>query len=148
MKIDISPNVHRALSLQSSLSSRSMRDIADEAISAVIDSRIWDLMGEGEKPQMGKSTSPRVPVVAKVQSKKSTIDKEEIIENAKSYILERLEGGEEPLASEVAAHLGMDARALGPIMKSAGLQAKGTTRKGKAMRIYTLDMIDACRASR
>lgn len=137
MKIDISPEVHRAISIQASIDGTTIKALADAAISAAIDSEVWELV------RKGKSTSSNTPK-REIQPEAKTPESDPFTE-AKRYILHQLEAGQEPTVAEVAAHVGMESRPLGVMMSKAGLQARLTGTGNRKKRRYTLDQIEGFR---
>lgn len=155
MKLDISPEVHRALAIQATLNGTTSKALADEILSEAIDSEVWELVRKGERANVPKEKSTfsisksksKSPEVRENYIIESNTDQKEIVAKAKKYILAELEKGNEPTVAEVAEHVGMESRPLGVMMKAAGIEAKNTTRKGKGGRRYTLDMIEDFSAS-
>lgn len=131
MKLDISPEVHRALAVVAAMHGVTMKSLADSILSDAIDSEVWELVRRGKCEKVQKEKSPLIPS-----------DNTEVVEKAKRYILAELENGREPSAQEVAEAVGLNARPLGVLMRAEGIEARNTTRKGKAGRRYTLEMIE------
>lgn len=90
-----------------------------------------------EAPLGAPSEHLRAPADSTSEAPQSTDDVLEALKAIKSH----LDQGQEPTADEIAQEVGMDKRPLGRLMKSAGVQAKNTTRGGVTARYYTLDLL-------
>jgi hypothetical protein len=60
MKIDISPDVHKALSIMANLQGRTIKDLADEILSSAIGCEVWDLVQKYEGVKVPKAKSANV----------------------------------------------------------------------------------------
>jgi hypothetical protein len=88
MKIDVSPEVHQALSIQAALKGTTSKALADEILFSAIGSDVWELVRKTKSTSVHKSKPPEVRKTIKAESNN---DQKDIVAKAKKYILAELE---------------------------------------------------------
>jgi len=160
-RIEVSPEHHKALSLQAAKAGLRLKDYVAPYLDQIIDPETKDfgaIKSEGPKvlesppppkdlkvpksedPKVLKSPSPaKDPKVLKSEDSK-VLKSEDPVTLAKRFILAEMEAGREPTAAEVAEAVGMESRPLGRLMGAEGLQAKLTGSGNNKVRRYTFDL--------
>ena len=132
-RIEVSPEHHKALSIQAAKAGMRLKDYVSPFLDQII---------EPETKDFGtiKSESPKVQEPPPPPKDPEVLKSEDPLILAKHFILSEMDAGREPTVKEVATKVGITSRHLGRLMSNVGIQAVNCRRKGKAARRYTFEL--------
>lgn len=152
-RIEVSPEHHKALSLQAAKAGLRLKDYIAPYLDKIIEPETKDfgaIKSEGPKVlesppppkdlKVPKSEDPKVLKSPSPAKDPKVLESEDPVTAAKRFILAELEAGREPTAAEVAEAVGMESRPLGRLMAAEGLQAALTGTGNNKARRYTFDL--------